>query len=236
MTAPINRDPQELAGEYVLGTLSLAERRRVEAALTHDSVLREAVRAWELRLLPLTSVAEPVTPPAALWQRIDRSLTAAPAAGASTGAAIVTWWNRLSLWRGLAVGGMTAAAIMAVVLAPRLQLAPQSKLMVVLAAPQTMKPGWLIQTSDASHLRLVPLVATDVPADKSLQFWTKGDGWTGPVSLGLVTPGKALDGSLDKLPKMQPNQVFEITLEPKTGSTIGRPTGPVVFIGRAVVI
>ncbi len=243
MSAPLNtsangQDPQDLAGEYVLGTLSHADRLKVEAALAHDSTLRAAVRAWELRLLPLTSVVEPVAPPAALWQRIERSITpsTAPAQDVGPAAAIVTWWNNLSLWRGLAAGGMAAAAILAVVLAPRLQLAPESKLMVVLAAPQSAKPGWVIQTSDASHLRLVPLGVTEVPADKSLQFWTKGDGWKGPVSLGLVEPGKPLEVSMDKLPNMQPNQLFEITLEPKNGSPIGRPTGPILFIGRAVVI
>jgi anti-sigma-K factor RskA len=28
--------------------------------------------------------------------------------------------------------------------------------------------------------------------------------------------------------------LFEITLEPYGGSTTGRPTGPILFIGRAV--
>jgi anti-sigma-K factor RskA len=33
---------------------------------------------------------------------------------------------------------------------------------------------------------------------------------------------------------LEPNQLFELTLEPKTGSPIGKPTGPIQFIGRAV--
>ena len=35
-------DPHELAGEYVLGTLSAARRREVEQALVHDEALRAA--------------------------------------------------------------------------------------------------------------------------------------------------------------------------------------------------
>jgi anti-sigma-K factor RskA len=73
-----------------------------------------------------------------------------------------------------------------------------------------------------------------VPAEKSLQFWTKADGWTGPVSLGLVQPGQTVQIPLDKLPPLQPNQLFELTLEPANGSPTGRPTGPIQFIGRAV--
>ena len=67
-----------------------------------------------------------------------------------------------------------------------------------------------------------------------MQFWTKADNWTAPVSLGLVRPGEPLRVRLDQLPALQPNQLFEITLEPPAGSPTGRPTGPIQFIGRAV--
>ena len=76
----------------------------------------------------------------------------------------------------------------------------------------------------------------EVPADKALEFWTKADGWSGPVSLGLVQPGQPLQIPLDKLPPLQPNQLFELTLEPPTGSPVGKPTGPIQFIGRAVKV
>ena len=88
----------------------------------------------------------------------------------------------------------------------------------------------------ATTLRLEPLVATAVPAQRALQLWTKADDWSGPVSLGLVKPGETVEVKLDKLPKIVPNQLFEITLEPQAGSPIGKPTGPILFIGRAVVI
>ena len=218
-------DPHELAGEYVLGTLSAARRREVEQALVHDEALRAAVRYWEERLLPLAGLAEPVTPSAALWTRIERS-TAPPARPATP------WWNGLNFWRALAAGGLTAAAIMAVVVGVRVDAPPAY--MVVLAQPQSMAPGWIVKVSDGRTLRLEQLVQTAVPPQKALQLWTKADGWKGPVSLGLVTPGRPFEVKLDKLPPLQPNQLFEITLEPEQGSPIGRPTGPILFIGRAV--
>ncbi|MDB5851339.1 MAG: polymerase subunit sigma-70, partial [Rhodoferax sp.] len=46
--------------------------------------------------------------------------------------------------------------------------------------------------------------------------------------------GQTVRIPLDKLPPLQPNQLFELTLEPATGSPIDRPTGPIQFIGRAV--
>ena len=228
----------DLAGDYVLGTLASGARRAVEQAMPHNAALRAEVEGWQQRLLPLVSLADPVAPGPGLWHRIETSLAPAPArkAAARPAVSLGQWWDSLNLWRGLAAGGLTAAAIMAVILTPGLSPAPAQKLMVVLAAPQSMQPGWVIESVDGRSLRLIPLGDVAVPQQKSLQFWTKADGWKGPVSLGLVKPGQPLEVSLDKLPPMQPNQLFEITLEPEKGSPIDRPTGPILFIGRAVVI
>ncbi|RZA28568.1 MAG: RNA polymerase subunit sigma-70 [Lysobacteraceae bacterium] len=222
-------DPQDLAGQYVIGTLPAAARRELERALPHDAALRAAVAEWEARLLPLTELAEPVEPSAQLWPRIAGSL----AARSVRMPVKSSWWNRVALWRGLAAAGFATALAMAVVtLQPPRPDAP--RYMVVLAAPQDMAPGWVLQSSGDGALRLVPLRPTAVPPARALQLWTKADGWAGPVSLGLVEPGKAVEVPLGKLPPLQRNQLFEITLEPPAGSPIGRPTGPILFIGRAV--
>lgn len=239
-----------LAGEYVLGTLSIAQRREVEQRIPHDADLATAVRKWEARLLPLTELAEPQTPSPELWQRIEHSLSFAT--DAATDAATIaaprkaepvrnnTWWNSLTLWRGLAASGFAAAALLIAVLVTQQRpvsiAPPASSFMVVLTSPQDKAPGWIVQISADRQLSLTPLQQTAVPAAKSLQFWTKADGWSGPVSLGLVKAGQTLKLPLDKLPPLQANQLFEITLEPQYGSPIGKPTGPVLFIGRAIKV
>ena len=94
-----------------------------------------------------------------------------------------------------------------------------------------------MQVASPRQLKLVPVgAAAPLPDQKALQFWTKAEGWDAPVSLGLVAPNQAIRISLDKLPPLQPNQLFELTLEPATGSSTGRPTGPIQFIGRAVEV
>ena len=98
----INSDEElhRLASEYVLGTLELTERNEVEQRLPHDAALRDAVAAWEQRLLPLTTLAAPETPSAQLWPRISASLftpnTVRQAGGWQA------WWNSLAFWRVLA--------------------------------------------------------------------------------------------------------------------------------------
>ena len=246
---PASRD--EIAAHYVLGTLSAASRREVEQRLVHDAPLRGAVQGWHERLLPLAALAEPVEPSVQLWQRIAGSVHAvspvaamdrpatAPLRRAAQPSALYRWWHSLNLWRALAGTGFAAAAVLAAVLVTRTGAAPAPQYLVVLVAPQDKSPGWVVQASaqDAGRqISLIPLGVDAVPAEKTLQFWTKGDNWTGPVSLGLVQPGQSLKIPLDKLPPLQPNQLFELTLEPSGGSPIGKPTGPIQFIGRAVKV
>ncbi|MBV7536443.1 anti-sigma factor [Duganella sp. sic0402] len=235
---------QQLAGEYVLGTLSAAERRALEQRMTREPLLRAEVAAWERRLLPLTSLAPPVEPSAAVWPRIAASVQAAfsPAGAAGPVDAGVTlaggWrrcWDDLRLWRGLAGGAVAASLVLAVLLGLR-PSAPEAAYMVVLVAPQDRGAGWVVQASLNRQLTLTPLHGTVVPDRKALQFWTKAPGWSGPVSLGLVESDRSLKLALDKLPPVQPDQLFEITLEPATGSPTGKPTGPVLYIGKAVKV
>ena len=106
---------EELASEYVVGTLPLEQRAEVEQRLKHDADLRAAVDAWEQRLLPLTALAEPVTPSQHLWRRIQHTL-AEPATR-------VPWWNLLAVWRGLAAAGLAASVVLATLLLIRPPLA-----------------------------------------------------------------------------------------------------------------
>ena len=237
---PDNNDPpalDALAGEYVLGTLDAPQRRAVEQRLQHDGDLQAAVGRWEERLLPLTDLVAPQTPPAQLWPRIERSLDAlnerAPQARQQPAR---SWWDHLALWRGLSAAGLAASLVLATVLLTTAPSVSPPTYVVVLVAPQNQAPGWVIQASNRQQIQLIPLGVAQVPADKALEFWTKGEGWDGPVSLGLVKPGQTLSIPLDRLPPLEPDQLFELTLEGPNGSPIGKPTGPIQFIGRAVKV
>lgn len=232
MTTGQQDDLEALAGEYVLGTLPSEQRLEVEQRLAHDVSLRAAVDAWERRLYPLTALAPEHVPSPLLWARIERSLgtRVVPAA------AVVGWWDRLALWRWAAAGGLAASVVLSALLLTREVVPVAPSYLVVLVAPQDKAPGWVIQARDARQIQLIPLGMDSVPQDKALQFWTKGEGWQGPVSLGLVKPGQVLEVPLDALPPLEANQLFELTLENSGGSRTGKPTGPIQFIGRAVKV
>jgi anti-sigma-K factor RskA len=229
---------EELASEYVLGTLSAEHRIEVQKRLAQDADLRAVVDAWEQRLLALTELAEPQTPTASLWWRIERSLNSidrrAPRVTAT--AQPISWWNLLPLWRGLAGTGLVATLLLATMILVQTAPVNPTTYLVVLVAPQNQAPGWVIQASNPREIQLIPLGVAQIPTDKALEFWTKADGWQGPVSLGLVKPGQTLSVPLDRLPPLEPNQLFELTLENPSGSPTGKPTGPIQFIGRAVKV
>lgn len=181
-----------LASEYVLGTLPAEQRLEVQNRLATDADLRTAVDAWEGRLLALTELAEPHTPGPRLWGRIERSLNSHEHRAPAQSLALKShsWWDLLPLWRGLAGAGLVATLLLGSMLLTRTAPINPTTYLVVLVAPQNQAPGWVIQASNPEEIQLIPLGATPVPTDKALQFWTKADGWQGPVSLGLVKPGQ----------------------------------------------
>lgn len=233
-------DPQErtaTAGEYVLGTLDAGERADVERALPGDGALRAEVYRWQDRLLSLLRRVAPAEPDAALWSRIAAKLGSQPSAR-SDGAANDPLWQRLRRWQlagGLAIAASLVLATLLVLRMPGAE-AP-ARYLAVLQAPDSQAAGWVVEITAGQKLRLVPVAAVaaqPVPAGKTLQFWTKPEGAAGPTSLGLVRAGQTVELPVGKLPAVEAKTLFELTLEPEGGSTIGRPTGPILYVGRTV--
>ena len=240
-------DPHErsaTAGEYVLGTLDAAERAEFERALKEDAALQAEVYAWQDRLLGLAGRVAPAEPAAGLWSAIEASLRpgAAASAGAVAPAASVPpaandpAWRRLRRWQwtsGLAIAASLVLATLLVLRAPA--PADATRYLAVLQAPGSNATGWVVEATAGGQLRLVPVGTTEaVPPGKALQFWTKAEGAAGPTSLGLVRAGQVTELPVATLPTLEARQLFELTLEPETGSPIGRPTGPILFVGRSV--
>ncbi len=244
-------DRSAAAGEYVLGTLTPEELQAFETALAGNGALRAEVGYWQDRLLGLTRRVPPAERlPAGGWARLEARLIAQLPRSATMRAADTPprWWQRLGLWQGLSGVAVAAALLLGSSLVLReaqreaLPPAPQIRYVAVLQDPRGGGNGWVVEMTQTGgpagsegQLRLVPLRADfQLPADRVLQFWTKAPGAAGPSSLGLVPAGSVTALPLQRLPDLQPDQLFEITLEPPGGSTIGRPTGPVLYIGRAV--
>lgn len=228
---PEERDA--LAGEYVLGTLEAGAAREVEGALAADAALREAVARWEARLAPLTALAPQEAPPPNLWARIEESLAAAaPGATARSPQTFERWrfdhW-RPNPWRWLALGSSAVAAGLAALLL--LRPAPEAPLMTVLLTSRD-QPAWLVEADRGGALRLAAVNRQPVPPDRVMQLWALPQGATAPTSLGLISSEAGRYSVSTTAIRPAPGMLVEITLEPPGGSPTGRPTGPILFIGR----
>lgn len=229
------------AGEYVLGTLSPSDRDAFEQALASDAALQAEVYYWQDRLLPLTERVAAAEPAPRLWSDIEARLgigaAATPATVPTAPAANDPLWQRLRHWRvvsGLAIAASVLLASLLVLRAPGPPGAPADRYLALLQSPDK-STGWVVEVTAGDKVRLVPVGATaDVPAGKALQFWTKPEGAAGPTSLGLVIAGRRTELPASVLPALGDKQLFELTLEPEAGSPIGRPTGPVLYLGRSV--
>ncbi|MEO6409231.1 MAG: anti-sigma factor, partial [Burkholderiaceae bacterium] len=202
-----------------------------------DERLAAEVYAWQDKLLPLTARVASQVPVPSLWRRIELALDAAssPSSAARPAPRPVPWWQRLGLWQGLSGAAVAGSLAMGMVLVQRMNAPEPARYLAVLQSPDAGATGWLVEIQAGRQLKLVPVTESPaVPEGRTLQFWTKPQGASAPTSLGLVTVGKTVELPVSQLPAVEAQQLFEITLEPPGGSPIGRPTGPILFVGRTV--
>jgi anti-sigma-K factor RskA len=227
---------ERLAAAYSAGTLRGPARRRFDALLPAHPALRDAVRAWNDRLMPLTVALAPVAPPARVWQRIETRLDGS--AVAATGTAPpprAALGSRLAFWRGLAGFASIAALSLAVLLASPGPVQPP--IIVVLsstppaggsAAPATASFVASI-SGDGRALVTRPIVNVGVQADRSLELWAIPPGGA-PRSLGVISASGAT--VVRKRQALEGADTLAVTLEPPGGSPSGNPTGPVLYAGK----
>ena len=223
-----------LAAEYVLGTLTAHEAASVTRAMVTDPLLAEMVAAWEQRLAPLTDLALPEAPPPDLWSRIEGRIAPSPVT-ASRARANASW--RMRLLGGWAFGATVVAAMLGAFILVRGQpgLTP-APVMTVLLSDRT-QGAWTASVERDGAIRLAAVPGLDgttplPPEDRAMQLWALPAGATVPTSLGLLPRSQRRITVQVPTITPAPGMLIEITSEPPGGSPTGRPTGPVLFIGR----
>ncbi|MDB6180859.1 anti-sigma factor [Paracoccus fistulariae] len=213
-------DPRDIAsaGEYVLGTMPLAERQAFAQRLREDEDLAQEVARWQSHFAPLDDEIDPVTPPPQVWNDLQKRLfdEAPKPAGVSP------------FWRWLGLGGSLAAAALAAVI----WLSPE---------PPGSDGLWVSDmVSEDGSVRLAALYDEDsgemrvsvggkAPAEgRDWELWLiQGD--RDPISLGVMPhQGNAAMPIPEELRLLIADATLAITDEPAGGSPQGVATGPVV--------
>jgi anti-sigma-K factor RskA len=225
-------DDATLAAEFVIGTLDPGAAAAAEARVAMDAAFARDVEDWRQRLAPLDDTATPDSPGEGLWPAIAAAITApAPARAAPRRSALSRWWTSLAAMRATAAGTAAAVVLLAAGLWLALAARPDTPRLIAVLVNDG-QAGAIVEAFADGRTILVPLTDMPVPAGKALEVWTLPDPDTGPVSVGLMDRAQTLELRLGPLPEPTTDQLFEITLEPDGGSPTGRPTGPILFVGR----
>lgn len=221
---------QKLAGEYVLGTLHGAARRRFEQLLVDNRALQQQVLIWERRLVPWLYAVTPEQPPEHVWTRIQERLGHQPPATEKP--------DNGRFWRWLGMGSTAVAALLAVMLVTRPAVQPPVPVTVSdLAVLSTDKaePVWIVRQKGEDTLEFSGLSAVEVPSDRDLELWSIPEGGA-PLSLGVMKRTSATHAEIhltaEAKQRLAAGALLAISLEPAGGSPTGAPTGPVLYTGK----
>jgi anti-sigma-K factor RskA len=214
---------EQLAADYVLGTMPLLARRRFERLLASDLELRRVVEAWTDRFGPIDRVAAVQEPPARVWRAVERRLGLPPAATAAR----ARWFNSLAFWRGATCAAAAIAAMAIAYVAVRAPPTPTN--VVAILSDDQGDPGWIAQSGAGGEVAVVPIRKIAVDAAHAFELWAIAGG--PPHSLGLLPaePGRKLTVQASLLPA---SGVLAVSIEPAGGSPTGLPTGPVPYKGK----
>lgn len=223
----IERDDLDmLAAEFVLGTLPVEDRQRVQRLRTTHPELDAQILQWESRLSALNDEIEPVDPAPGLFTRIERSIDQLEQASSQHNE-LVRLRQQVSRWRlSTAAASIAAMLLIAVMM---LEPTPTESPYVAVFQHNDEQPAFLL-TVDLARKQLNIQPVTARPAgNQSYQLWIKDDelGPT-PRSVGVLNEHFEVDPAAltNYDAELLRRATFGISLEPRGGSPTGQPTGP----------
>lgn len=236
-------DIDDLAANYVLGTLDATERIAVAARRQREPALEAAILVWERRLMPLLDVIPPISPSHGIWDKIAARIQAAAASshqsdiGANSDTNITDLTKRVKRWRTAALVATSIAASLLIAIGTT-QFAPKPKTKNLIAVLQkdAQSPAFLVSVNVDDRVMTVRPVAAKREVGKSYELWIIHDSLGQPKSLGVIDDATPTRGPTlaSYQPAVLESSTYAVSLEPEGGSPSGAPTGPIVFTGKMI--
>jgi anti-sigma-K factor RskA len=215
---------EQLAAEYLLGTMPVLVRRRFQRLLATDPQLRQVVEDWTARFEPLDHAAAAQEPPERIWRAIERQLALPPAATEARPG----WFDSLALWRGAAFASAAIATIAIIDVAVRPPPIPTN--VVAILSDDQGEPGWIAESGGGGdEVAVAPIRKVVVDAAHAFELWAIAGGQPQPLGLLPSEPSHKLMVQASLLPT---SGVLAVSIEPAGGSPTGLPTGPVRYKGK----
>ncbi len=226
-------DIDGLAGEFVLGTLTAAERASVSARRQREPQLNDAITIWENHLAPLNEAIAEIEPPSGVLQHIHSRISAQPRAATD----IAALRRGVRFWRGATLAAsLVAAGLVGFVGVRELTPKPPSRNLVAVLQKDAASPAFLVTVNVDDRLMTVKAVAAQQEVGKSFELWIIHDTLGPPKSLGVIDGPRPIikptfasyqTGVIEEA-------TYAVTLEPEGGSASGAPTGQVLFSGKLI--
>ncbi|MDR6178350.1 MULTISPECIES: anti-sigma factor [unclassified Pseudomonas] len=221
-----------LIAEYALGVLSAEERLQVEELVRREPAHQAQLAAWQRHFAEWLDEFPVVEPPAHVWQGIQQRLfpTEQPAPEP------IRRWNDPRLWRWATGLALVAALVLAVLMLMRpVQVATPALLARLEQSNGSLAFSVTLQ-GNGRQLLFVPAGKPDWP-DRSAEAWIiTADGKA--HALGLLQDATAVTLTVPAglAPALTPGAVLAVSLEPRTGSPTGAPTGPIIAKGKIIAL
>lgn len=233
---------ERLAAEYVLGTLKGRARQRFERLLNERPYIRYAVDIWEQRLNPAVELLPETQPPAHVWQKIKRQISASEPTvdnhRSSWRVKLTSFFQKPAFWQ--ATTAMLAVVLVFTTLLPQTQngeAMPQLAYISVLAG-EGDKP-MAVTMGDKRH-RMVSVRLMEKPKmgdERVLELWAIKDATSPPVRVGVIPADRKeshIKLSKEDWKKMKGAKQFAITFEPRDRADDEIPSGPVMYKGKCI--
>lgn len=217
-----------VCGEYLVGTLRGAARRRFERALVQEPLVARRLHYWQRSLDPRYADDFVAQPSPSIWRLIRRDLEldrfGAP------------WYARIWLWQMWAAGA--TAALLVVLALPLLKPPPlptppiQYSTVAILTgkAPQARVTAEL--SADRRLLRLMAERPVQASPAQSFELWLVPVGGGLPLSVAVVGE---LDATIELkaslAARLARGAKLAISVEPAGGSPTDGPSGSIILIG-----
>jgi anti-sigma-K factor RskA len=228
-----------LAGEFVLGVLDTAQRRRLQARMQTDRAFAARVEEWERRFAPLLSHIQPVEAPPHVWAAVCVRLGWTPRESEK---APIGFWQRLSFWRGATLLSCVLALAAVVFTMERSfnpapqpiagQVEPSAKPVTPLQHDDGT-PGWLASVDAVrGTVLMVPVPSAPDSQGRVPELWLIPAG-KAPVSLGAVSINRSHTVTVPQGARaaLVAGSTLAITLEPAAGIPHAAPSSAVIAKG-----
>ncbi|MDO7843855.1 anti-sigma factor [Sphingomonas immobilis] len=226
--------PDVAAAELALGLLEGEERAVALRRVLAEPGFAGEVEVWRGYLGQLFDLWPEAAAPAGVFERVERTLDA-PAQIASVRAP-ARFWPALAGLTSIAA----AAALVFIVVRPNPLPAPPppvaapaaAPMLVASLAPMDKSATAMAAVYDPARGQLRLTEASAPAANRSAELWVIGDDKT-PHSLGMMKPEGGMRAvAMPMRAHLAPGAMLAVTIEPLGGSPSGKPTGPIVAMGK----